>query len=207
MGVTNRASGRRRIGVFGGSFDPPHVGHLALAQTAVAQLRLDELRVIPTGQAWHKARGLSDAHHRVAMVELAFASVPQTVVDSREIRRSGPSYTFDTLTELRSDFPDADLFLILGQDQAQALPTWHRFEEVCRLAIICVAVRADFTGPGGIFDAQSMPNERWIELHMPGVPLSATHIRQTVASHQSISALVIDSVARYIAHHHLYLVA
>jgi nicotinate-nucleotide adenylyltransferase len=141
------------------------------------------------------------------MAELAFAPVPEALVDLREIGRSGPSYTFDTLTELRSDFPHADLFLILGQDQAQALPTWHRWDEVCRLAIICVAVRADFAGSGGIFDAPSIPREQFIELQMPGVPLSATHIRHAVSSHQSISALVIDSVARYIAHHHLYLVA
>jgi nicotinate-nucleotide adenylyltransferase len=198
---------RRRIGIFGGSFDPPHAGHLALAQTAVTQLGLDELRIIPTGNAWHKARNLTEAHHRTAMAELAFASVPRTVLDRREIERKGPSYTVDTLTELRIEYPEADLYLVLGQDQAQALPTWRQCQEVCRLAIICVAVRADFAGLGGTFDALLYLESRFVELLMPGVPISATAIRQAVSRHQSISALVIDSVARYIAHHHLYLVA
>ena len=87
----------KRIGVFGGAFDPPHLAHMALVKTAVADLQLDELRVIPTGQAWHKPRALSPAHHRLAMAQLAFADLPNVLVDPRETQRVGPSYTVDTL--------------------------------------------------------------------------------------------------------------
>ena len=98
---------RRRIGMFGGAFDPPHNGHVALARIAVEQLRLDELHIFPTGHAWHKARTLSDGPLRVAMSELAFEGVPKLVLDTREVYRSGPTYTVDTLRELRQQSPDA----------------------------------------------------------------------------------------------------
>lgn len=205
--MTGNAVAVRRMGVFGGAFDPPHLGHFTLAQTAITQLQLDALCVLPTGHAWHKTRPLSSAEHRLAMAALAFASLPQVRVDPRETRRAGPSYTVDTLIELREENPDAQLFLVLGQDQAEALPTWHRWQELFQLAIICVAGRASVSGATGTFSINSVPHDRCIQLAMPGVPLSATEIRQKIADQQSISALVNDSVARYIALHHLYLVA
>ena len=129
-----------RVGVFGGAFDPPHNAHIALAQAALAQLHLAELRIFPTGQAWHKARALSAAEHRLAMVRLAFADLPGTVVDGRELTRTGPSYTLDTLRELRHERPDAQLVLILGADQGNALPGWHGWQEIVSTAIISIAV-------------------------------------------------------------------
>ena len=194
----------RRMGVFGGAFDPPHLGHRALAQAALAQLQLDALCIIPTGQAWHKARDLTPALHRLAMAELAFAGLEGVTVDPRETRRPGASYTVDTLRELRSEHPQAQLFLILGQDQAQALTSWHRWEEIPQLAIICVADRAGFRGGKGAFDAllPAVPNAR--RLDMPPVDVSATDIRQHLANHQSVAPLVFEPVARYIALHHLY---
>ena len=115
-----------RIGVFGGAFDPPHIAHVALARAALAQLQLDQLRIVPTGQAWHKSRTLTPAVHRLEMASLAFAELDRVVVDPRETLRSGPSYTVDTLLELRTEYPQAQLFLLLGQDQAQVLGSWHR---------------------------------------------------------------------------------
>ena len=104
-----------RVGVFGGAFDPPHIAHVALARAAVEQLQLDELRIFPTGQAWHKAQTLSAPEHRLAMARIAFADVPRAVIDDRELRRPGPTYTIDTLRELMAERPQAQLFLASGR--------------------------------------------------------------------------------------------
>jgi len=194
----------RRIGIFGGAFDPPHVAHAALAQAAVQSLRLDELRVIPTGQAWHKTRALSPAQHRFAMAQLAFSTLPHVVVDSREIERSGPSYTVDTLREFRVHWPKAEFFLIIGEDQAHALTDWHAWQEILQLAIICVASREDLAGAKSKFHAPPAYESRFQWLQVPDMPVSATDIRNRVATHQSIASLVFEPVARYIDDHHLY---
>jgi nicotinate-nucleotide adenylyltransferase len=194
-----------RLGMLGGAFDPPHRAHFALAQAAIDQLELDQLRIIPTGNAWHKARTLSAAEHRVAMCELGFAGLNRTVIDARETLRAGATYTFDTLSELRAEFPVAQLFLVLGEDQARAFTTWHCWEAIVDLAIICVAARADESGASGAFSTQTAPIPPFKRLELPLSALSATDIRKRVASHKSVSPLVFDSVARYIEQHHLYL--
>lgn len=204
MDLTSSQVGAKRIGVFGGAFDPPHAAHVALVRAAVADLQLDELRVVPTGQAWHKARVLSPAHHRLAMAQLAFSDLPRVVVDPREIQRAGPSYTVDTLRELKALWPDAELFLVLGEDQARALPTWHAWQEVLRLAIICVAEREDLTGARPRFIAPKSHESRFRRLQMPAMPVSATDIRARIAAHQCVDPLVFEPVARYIDDHHLY---
>ena len=197
----------KRIGILGGSFDPPHLAHLALGQAAVAQLGLDELRIIPTGQAWHKARVLSDATHRLAMAQLAFSGIPQAWVDPRETRRAGPSYTIDTLRELRAEFNQAELFLIIGADQAQALTSWQSWQEILQSATICVADRPDLTRVRAVFDAEKAFPERFFHLQMPSMAISATDIRSAISTHQNVIALVGERVARYIADHHLYQIA
>ncbi len=194
----------QRIGIFGGAFDPPHVAHVALAKTAVYQLQLDMLRVIPTGEAWHKTRKLTHPAFRLDMARLAFAQLPQVVVDPRETLREGPSYTIDTILELRAEFPLAEFFLVMGQDQAAALPSWHRFREIANFATICVASRADSSSDSGIFDASSLNIPGLRQLQMPPMEVSATDIRLHLAHHQTVSPLVFEPVARYIAHHHLY---
>ena len=209
----------KRIGVFGGAFDPPHNAHAALIDQSLAQLKLDELRVIPTGQAWHKARSLSPAADRLAMTELAFSKVPGVVVDARETQRNGPSYTVDTLQELHRENPDAELVLLIGGDQARALSTWHRWREILQFATICVADRADHTRAGGTFDPLNQanavksqadgppdgpPGTRFLRLQMPVSPVSASDIRARVAARQSIDSLVCEPVARYIVQHHLF---
>lgn len=194
----------RRVGVFGGAFDPPHQAHLSLVRAAVAQLQLDEIRVFPTGQAWHKARPLSPAHHRLAMAELAFADEPKVVLDAREMARSGPSYTVDTLRELKSEQPGAELYLVIGADQARALPTWHEWRELPQLAIICVAEREELTRTRPRFIPPKALESRFRQLQMPSMPISATEIRSRLAAHQGIVPLVSEPVARYIEHHHLY---
>jgi nicotinate-nucleotide adenylyltransferase len=195
----------RRVGVLGGAFDPPHLAHLALAQAAITSLKLDELRVIPTGHAWHKSRSLTDAAHRLAMVQLAFADMAQVVVDARETQRHRSSYTIDTLNELRTAMPAADLFLIIGADQAQALTTWRAWQEIIQSATICVADRPHTTGARVEFDAEEAFPQRFLHLQMSAMAISATDIRSAISNHQDVTALVGESVARYIAAHHLYL--
>jgi nicotinate-nucleotide adenylyltransferase len=194
----------RRLGVFGGAFDPPHLAHRALAEVALAELQLDELRVLPTGQAWHKTRPLTPAHHRLAMAELAFADLPGLVLDDREIRRAGPSYTLDTLRELQAEQPGAELFLVMGKDQADALPSWRNWQEIVHFAIICVADRDALTGKETKFVPPVEMAARFHKLHMPAMDISATGIRSRIASGQDVAPLVSASVARYIEHHHLY---
>jgi len=193
-----------RIGVFGGAFDPPHRGHMALAQAAVTQLELSLLLVVPTGEPLHKRRSLTAASHRLAMCELAFAEVPRARVDGREMERSGPSFTVDTLEAVGRDHPDAQLCLLIGQDQAHTLHNWHRASDLTRLAIIYVAARPESVGFPAAIDPFRTQEFALQTLPMPTMAHSATDIRQRVAHQQSIKALVTEPVARYIALHHLY---
>jgi len=196
------------IGIFGGAFDPPHAAHLALARCAIDQLGLDALRLFPTGQAWHKANALSAAGHRLAMVRLAFGGLEKVVVDARELERPGPTYTLDTLRELRREWPDARLTLLLGADQAAALPTWHGWTDILALATVAVALRADAAGAAKPFDPRSLPglpaSARFETLMLAPMDMSATDIRARVAAGQDITGLVSPAVARYIDQHHLY---
>jgi nicotinate-nucleotide adenylyltransferase len=198
-----------RIGVFGGAFDPPHNAHVALAEAAIAQLNLAELHVIPTGQAWHKSRALTPKQDRLAMTRLAFADLKGTVViDSREVLRDGPTYTLDTLHELQQEQPGAQLVLIMGADQASALPTWNGWQAILAIAIVSVAYRALSTGDIARFDPKMLPRlpagARFEALELPAMDTSATEIRRRAALGEDISSLVPPTVARYIDQHHLY---
>ena len=200
-----------RLGVFGGAFDPPHLAHVALVQAAIAQLSLDQVRVLPTGQAWHKSRDLSGAAHRMAMTQLAFGPLPHVVVDEREMQRQGPSYTVDTLRELKAQFPQAQLYLLLGDDQRRSLSSWHQIDEIGRLAIICAAGRDAAVQAWSDSSTGSPPaaldpsfDARIQTLTMPLMPHSATDIRALVATDRNIEGLVPPAVERYIHEHHLY---
>ena len=197
-------SAGERIGVFGGAFDPPHTGHLALARAALAQLDLTQLRIVPTGQAWHKARDLSDAAHRIEMCRLLFAPLPDVWVDDCEIRRGGPSYTVDTLVALRVQRPGARLMLLVGQDQAAGLPQWHRAEELARLAIIWVAVRPDAAGQVARLDPDLCARFSLQILPMAAQAVSSTDIRERIARRQATQSLLTEPLERYIEQHHLY---
>jgi nicotinate-nucleotide adenylyltransferase len=193
-----------RIGVFGGAFDPPHNAHVALAQAAIAQFGLDALYIIPTGQAWHKARTLTAADDRLAMARLAFGELAAAVVDDREMRRAGPTFTIDTLEALQAEHRGAQLHLFMGADQFAAFDGWHRWQDILANAIICIAARALNTPATALFDASNWPKGRVSMLHLAQMPVSATDIRQRVAAGIDVSALVPPAVERYISAHHLY---
>jgi nicotinate-nucleotide adenylyltransferase len=191
-----------RIGLFGGAFDPPHRGHRALAETALQQLALDRLLIVPTGQAWHKARPLTAAHHRLAMCHLAFDDMPRVCVDARETLRPGPSYTIDTLTALQQEFPPAQWFVVIGADQWLAFRTWRRWEAILRQATVAVAARPLDGAAAPDLEAVGLP---FVRLQMPALAVSATDIRERLAQGESaVDALVGAAVARYISAHRLY---
>jgi nicotinate-nucleotide adenylyltransferase len=154
----------RRIGMFGGAFDPPHLG------------------VFPTGQAWHKARELSPAVHRLAMARLAFAGVPHACVDERELQRAGPTYTVDTLRELRLEFPEAELLLVIGADQAESLHSWREGDVIARLATIAIAAAAARAArAGGIAaDAGQLHRDSPARRRRPGHQFSGSSARCTL---------------------------
>lgn len=192
----------QRVGVFGGAFDPPHNAHRALVRQAVLQLGLDVVHVVPTGQAWHKDRALSPAAHRLAMVQLAFADAAAVVVDERELQRKGPSYTVDTLSDLRREYGSAArLFLILGQDQWESFGQWRAPDEIARFATICVAARLQEQGNQAPFSFHGHPVQ---VLNLPPMDTSSTRLREACARGEALDALVLPTVARYIAEHHLY---
>ncbi|MES2978794.1 MAG: nicotinate (nicotinamide) nucleotide adenylyltransferase [Pseudomonadota bacterium] len=202
------SGGARRIGLFGGAFDPPHVAHVALARAAVEQLGLDELRILPTGDAWHKERALSPAMHRLAMANLAFGSLANTVVDDREIRRSGASYTIDTLEEVGREHPGSKLYLVIGGDQADAFRSWRRWQDILEIATVCIAERVRPLRPDVEAGSDDAVSEAFRILDLPLMPVSATDIRRQIAADAAepgaISQLVPESVARYISLHRLY---
>ena len=189
----------QRIGLYGGAFDPPHRTHVDMAQRFVAQARLDALHLCPTAGAWHKERGLTESQHRLHMCETAFAGVPGVVIDTCEIDRGGPSFTVDTLEQLRRQYPQAQLFLLMGRDQFERLHTWHALERIESLATLCVA---DRQGPPAA--ALQLPSH-YMALQGHATDDSATVVRERRHAGQPIDDLVTPAVARYIADHHLYL--
>jgi nicotinate-nucleotide adenylyltransferase len=197
-----------RIGVFGGAFDPPHNAHVAMARAALKQVGLDTLYIVPTGQAWHKSRELTAPHHRLAMAQLAFENEPRVVVDDRETRRAGPSFTVDTLEALQAENLGAQLYLFMGADQFAAFKQWHRWQEILELAIICIADRAQSTRAQANFEPYPGSSEHFLRLQLPLMPVSATEIRQLMASGaataEAVASMVPEPVARYISLHQLY---
>lgn len=185
------------IGVFGGSFDPVHHGHLITALEARRLLGLDEVRLIPAGeQPLKRSRGVASPADRLAMLELAAAGVPGLVVDGRECRRPGPSYTVDTLRELRAEHPAATLSLLVGSDAARDLPAWREAEAIRALATVVILSRpGEDAGPGAGFGRT---------LAVPAIDISATAVRARIRAGDSVRFFVPDAVARYIADRRLY---
>ena len=207
MGLNTQATPQtQRIGVFGGSFDPPHNAHVALARAALDQFELDSLHVVPTGMAWHKSRALSAPVHRLTMTRLAFDNVARVVVDDRELQREGPTFTIDTLKALQTENPQAQIYLFIGADQFVAFRQWHQWQEILEIAIICIADRAESTPTQTQFDAYAAQSHRFFTLKLPLMSVSATQVRQLIASGAAcdIAKLVPEPVARYIALHQLY---
>jgi nicotinate-nucleotide adenylyltransferase len=196
-----------RLGIYGGVFNPPHHGHLIAAQEAHSQLELDLVVWVPAGVAPHRlVEGDPGVEARFEMVELATAGDERFRVSRIELEREGPSYTADTLRELREREPEDELFLILGGDQALALPTWHEPERVLELATLAVFERGTSTRNAiGITIGRMAGADRVRFLEMPRIDISSTLVRRRAAAGKPIRYLVPDQVANFIGGEELYL--
>ena len=188
----------RRVGIFGGTFDPPHIGHLAVAVYAKDHLGLDEVVLVVANDPWQKsaARIITAATHRLKMVELSVAEHPGLTTSDVEIQRGGESFTVDTVNELMSG-QDAELFLVLGSDAAAGLSTWHRAADLAQLVEVAVVQR-----PGE--SAAVPPGWMASPVPMPLLDISSSHLRDRIAAGRSVDVLVPGPVVTYIERHALY---
>ena len=196
-----------KLGVLGGTFDPPHMAHLVLAEAARSSLGLERVLFVPAGDPWRKAgQEITPAHHRLAMVRLAVADNPHFEVSTLEVDREGPSYTVDTLAALAEQYaPDAELYLLLGEDALRDMPNWKQPERIAALATVVVAPRPGGAGPGALPDSASPEvAARLVVLDMPVIDISATALRERARRGLSLHNLVPAAVARYIEEHGLY---
>jgi len=195
-----------RVGILGGAFNPPHIGHLVCAQEALVQLELDRVVFVPVGEAPH--RELEDdpgAEARLEMVELAIDGDERFSTSRIEIEREGPSYTVDTLEQLRAEAPGEELFLILGGDQAAALAAWHEPEQVLERATVAVLERLSWGRNAiGIKIGRLRGAEAVRYLDMPLMQVSSSMVRRRVRKGLPIRYLVPDGVASYIEANDLY---
>lgn len=195
-----------RIGVFGGTFDPIHLGHLIVAEDARAALDLDKVLFIPAGQPWFKSyRQITESHHRLEMVKLAVEGNKLFDVSDIEIRRSGPSYTVDTLTELHEWYADAEFIVILGIDALREIDRWHQPRNLFELASVVGMARPGASLDPSVLNA-AIPgaSSRMRLLDSALIDISGTDIRQRVAAGRSIRYRVPAAVERYIGENGLY---
>ena len=196
-----------KVGILGGTFDPVHNGHLVIAEAVKAHLNLDEVIFIPAGQPWLKAdRPISPVKHRLAMLRLALAGKTHFKISATEIERVGPSYTVDTVEELKRRLGKAELYFILGWDSLATLPRWHDAPRLIRLCTLVAVHRPGFPQPDLKPMEISVPgvSRRVIFMTEPCVATSATDIRKRVKKGEDISSLVPEAVAKYIFEHGLY---
>lgn len=193
----------RRLGVFGGTFDPPHQGHLVIAERAREELALDAVLFVVASQPPHKGQQVvAPAEDRVGMVERAIADNSGFACSAMELGRPGPSYTVDTLDAIHRDDPRSELFFLLGSDSLRELGTWHRPEELVALATLVVLPR-----PG---IAPELPQARWasaarlVALDVPGLDIASSGLRERLSRGQGVRYLVPDPVLAYIAERGLY---
>jgi nicotinate-nucleotide adenylyltransferase len=195
-----------RVGILGGTFNPPHLGHLVCAQEAYLQLALQRVVLVPAAMPPHKpVDDEPGVEHRLELCRRAVQGDGRFTVSDLEATRSGPSFTVDTLKQLHAQMPDSELFLILGGDVAAGLPGWREPEKVLSLATVAVAKRRGTSRAAVDTALQTLPGgERAEFFRMPRIGVSSTMIRRRVRAREPICYLVPDGVATYIEHHHLY---
>ncbi|TDU06766.1 nicotinate-nucleotide adenylyltransferase [Streptomyces sp. 846.5] len=192
---------KKRIGVMGGTFDPIHNGHLVAASEVASQFHLDEVIFVPTGEPWQKdRRPVSPAEDRYLMTVIATASNPQFSVSRIDVDRKGPTYTTDTLRDLRAEHADADLFFITGADALSQIFSWRNAEELFDLAHFIGVTR-----PGHTLSDPGLPEGGVSLVEVPALAISSTDCRVRVARGEPVWYLVPDGVVRYIDKRRLYL--
>lgn len=182
----------------GGTFDPIHHGHLVAASEVAQWFDLDEVVFVPTGQPWQKQK-VSPSEHRYLMTVIATASNPRFTVSRVDIDRSGPTYTIDTLRDLKAQRPDAELFFITGADALAQILSWRDHDELWDLAHFVAVSR-----PGHVLNTDGLPPGDVSQLEIPALAISSTDCRDRVRRGHPVWYLVPDGVVQYIAKHHLY---
>ncbi|MEZ5189175.1 MAG: nicotinate-nucleotide adenylyltransferase [Microbacterium sp.] len=187
-----------RIGVMGGTFDPIHHGHLVAASEVAQSFDLDEVVFVPTGMPWQKTK-VTEGEHRYLMTVIATASNPRFTVSRVDIDRNGPTYTIDTLRDLKAARPDAELFFITGADAIAQILGWRNHDELWELAHFVAVSR-----PGHVLSTEGLPSADVSQLEVPALAISSTDCRARVREGNPVWYLVPDGVVQYIAKHHLY---
>ncbi|MET0303332.1 MAG: nicotinate-nucleotide adenylyltransferase [Microbacteriaceae bacterium] len=196
--MTATAGRRARVGVMGGTFDPIHHGHLVAASEVQQSFDLDEVLFVPTGEPYMKS-GVSPAEHRYLMTVIATASNPRFTVSRVDVDRTGPTYTIDTLRDIREQRPDADLFFISGADAVAQIVQWKDKDELWELAHFVAVSR-----PGHSLSIRGLPEHGVSSLEVPALAISSTDCRARVDRGHPVWYLVPDGVVQYISKHHLY---
>lgn len=187
-----------RLGVMGGTFDPIHNGHLVAASEVASELDLDQVVFVPTGDPWQKSK-VTGSEHRYLMTVIATAANPRFLVSRVDIDREKPTYTVDTLSDLKAEYPDAELFFITGSDAIAQILAWREVEKLWSLAHFVAVSR-----PGHKLEIPDVPTGSVTSVEVPALAISSTDCRERVASGEPIWYLVPDGVVQYIAKHGLY---
>jgi nicotinate-nucleotide adenylyltransferase len=191
---------KRRIGVMGGTFDPVHHGHLVAASEVADRFDLDEVLFVPTGQPWQKSeKSVSPAEDRYLMTVIATASNPRFGTSRVDIDRGGPTYTADTLRDLAAALPDAELYFITGADALSQILSWHKVDELFKLAHFVGVTR-----PGYELADEHLPEGSVTLVEVPAMAISSTDCRNRVAEGRPVWYLVPDGVVQYISKRGLY---
>lgn len=185
----------RKIGILGGTFDPPHVGHLIIAEEVRLALELEEIWFIPTYTPPHKEDAITKAYDRIKMTELAIQSNPYFKINTIEIERKGKSYTIDTIAELRRLYPDCEFYFIIGGDMVEYLPNWHRIDELVGM-VKFVGVERTGYGMDPPYDV--------IKVEIPLIDISSSALRNFLRNNRSVNYLVPEAVFAYIRREGLY---
>jgi nicotinate-nucleotide adenylyltransferase len=210
--------GKKAIGIFGGTFDPVHYGHLRAALEALESLQLRDFRMLPAGTPPHRTNTFAPAEHRLAMLKLALSRYPELQVDEREVRREGASFMVDTLNEIRLEEGDAPILLIIGQDAVNVLDQWHEWRSLFELAHLVIMRRPESKHiySGALFEQvqprlvsdpgelQNSPAGLVFPLEVTQLAISSTEIRRRICAGLSPRFLLPDPIIDYILEHGLY---
>ncbi len=197
--MINSAAGRRpRVGIMGGTFDPIHHGHLVAASEVQQNYDLDEVMFVPTGSPWMKT-DVSSGEYRYEMTVIATASNPRFTVSRVDLERNGPTYTIDTLREIKAQRPEADLYFISGADAIAQILEWKDHEELWKLAKFVAVSR-----PGHALSIRGLPEQSVSSMEVPALAISSSDCRDRVNRGYPVWYLVPDGVVQYISKHHLY---
>lgn len=192
-----------KIGIMGGTFDPIHHGHLVAASEAAYRFDLEKVIFVPTGQPWQKAdRDVTDAEHRYLMTMVATASNPRFTVSRVDIDRVGPTYTIDTLRDIRKFYPDAELYFITGADALASIMSWRDWEEMLEMAHFVGVTRPGYPLTRDMVPEDQRENIELIDI--PAMAISSTDCRERARGGEPVWYLVPDGVVQYIAKNHLY---